>query len=254
MSAYRTGRKNSIFDIEVITRKEAYAPIAGKLAEFERHKGDLLAKLRKAYERGPKSEPFNGEKSWHDLVFIAKMYFWGEIAKREAMPPAERFNRLRQLARALGRAHSLAELAMRENIGGDLFRAWFAETKIPIATAVHMTVGGASVPTIIADELKKAVRGLATLELAAFTAAAANAIPPEGGRPPLLTSCYIQGLARVYRSSTGSKPGRGNGPFAIFVSNFVAAVNQPDFDFSDQSVVGAIQEAHRRHKTSMFDA
>jgi hypothetical protein len=46
-----------------------------RLAAFEGHKKDLLTNLRDAYEGGPKSEPFDTDKSWHDLRDVAGAYF-----------------------------------------------------------------------------------------------------------------------------------------------------------------------------------
>ena len=110
---------------------------------------------------------------------------------------------------------------------------------------------------MILDEVLSAVNGMAELEIAARTAAAANAIPPKSGRPPLLPADYIQALARVYHTKTGMKPGRGAGPFSLFVYEFIAAVNQPDFEFAYDSVIDAIKNAHRQYvaagKRSMFD-
>ena len=59
--------------------------IAGVLA-FEAHKDNLLAVLLKEWERGPKSQPFDEEKTWHRLSRVAWQYFWrkrGEIKKRD---------------------------------------------------------------------------------------------------------------------------------------------------------------------------
>jgi hypothetical protein len=125
--------KKTIFDIEVVTKKEAYAPIAGKLAAFNgcECRDELLAKLRGGYERGPKSDPFDPEKCWLDLTRLAEMYFWWEVRKKETTPPAECFKRLRRLVRALYRAHRLAAGALQEDIGHDLLKAWFGGTIYP---------------------------------------------------------------------------------------------------------------------------
>jgi hypothetical protein len=177
------------------------------------------------------------------------MYFWWEVRKKETTPPGECFKRLRRLARALDRSHRLAARALQEDIGHDLLKAWFGGTNIPLTSVWE----GSFDPTIIVEELKRAVSAVAALEVAARTAAAANAVSPKSGRPPLLPSDCIHGLAHIYRRNTGSKPGRGAGPFASFVSAFIVAVNPPDFNFGEDSVIGAIQNAHRQHTRSMFD-
>jgi hypothetical protein len=250
MNINKPRRKNTLWHMEVQTREEAYAAVAADLSAFNQCKKTLLDSLYSAYERGPKSEPFDEEKSWLDLLRLANSYFWGKVMRQETLSPSKSFNQLLKLAKALHRAH---DLAMQEGIGGDLFKAWFAENKVPLASATHFK-DGQSVLTLVADELKKAVAGLATLETAAFAAAAANAVPPKSGRPPLLPSQCIEGLARVYRGNTGSKPGRGDGPFARFVHEFITAVNRPNFEFKYDGVIDAIKNAHDRHKTSIFDA
>jgi hypothetical protein len=98
--------------------------------------------------------------------------------------------------------------------------------------------------------MKEMATALAKLETVA-RAAAANDKPDKAGRPTLLPRDCIQGLARVYRSSTGSKPGRGNGPFADFASEFAKAVGKTGF--SRRSLIDAIQDAHLRFAPSWFD-
>ena len=256
MSVDKLVPKNTIFDMKMVTRNEAYAPIAPQLARFEGHRDELLDHLRTAHQRGLEPETFNEARSWDDLMLGAKLYFRTEIGNENTIPPAERFNRLRRLGRTIARARALADRTMQEDIGWDLYRGWFAGTKLPLPSA-HTTDEEASSPARVADELKIAVKALATLEDAAFTAAAANALPPKSGRPPLLPCDCIQGLARVYRNHTGLKPGRGSGPFADFVSTFIKATHTSDFEFAPDSVVGAIQNAHHQHtllrKRSFFD-
>src|SRR4030081_563381 len=53
------------------------------------------------------------ENAWLELASIAKLYLWGELLKQETVPPNERFKRLRQLAKALGRAYDLAYQALQ---------------------------------------------------------------------------------------------------------------------------------------------
>lgn len=246
MTIVQPRRKNTIWDVDL----ELRVPKAS-LAAFDRHKENLLDELRKGCK--PESKPFDAIKSWLDVRLFAQLYFSFAEMKQETMPAAARVKRLRQLAGTLGRARCMADKAMQDDVGGDLFRAWLAETNIPLAPTVRMDKDGSSVATRIADKFKTVVASLAALESAARTATVANDVPTKAGRPALLPRDCIQGLARVYRNNTGSKPGRSDGPFARFVSAFLTAVNRPDFEFGYDSVIDAIKDAHSRFKPSWFD-
>src|SRR5205809_5065633 len=71
---------------------------------FVRHKAALLNHLQQVYESGPKSKLFDAEKSWRLLEFLAMQYFFHERERQERVPAADRVRRLRELAKALGRA------------------------------------------------------------------------------------------------------------------------------------------------------
>jgi hypothetical protein len=58
--------------------EELKAAIDAGLAAFEHHKVTLLEHLQNVYQRGPKSEPFDAEKSWQDLTCLAGLYFGGQ--------------------------------------------------------------------------------------------------------------------------------------------------------------------------------
>jgi hypothetical protein len=244
-------RKNTLWNVDIVSKKVAYTEIATKLAAFNQHKKTLLDELRNGGKPGLKSDPFDAAKSWGDLIRLAQLFFWGEITKQETMPVADLVKRLRQLARALGRAHSLANRAMQDDVGVELFRRRFAEKNISPASALLIDEDESSVATRIAGEIKEVVAGIATLETAALAAAATNDVPKKAGRPALLPRDCIQGLGRVYRNSTGSKPGLGDGPFARFVLEFLTAVGRPNFEYD--SVIDAIKDAHSRWKPSAFD-
>jgi hypothetical protein len=250
MSVDKPRHKNTLWNVRIQTREEAYAPIAAELAAFERHKKALLDNLRNVHERGLNSESFDAEKVWCALTRLAKLYFCGETMKQETIPTGERVKRLRQLARALARARGLAEKALQDDVGGDLFRGWVAGKQLPMTLAVRSDGDGSSVATRAIDEIKNAVTDLVTLESAARTAAAAMDAPASAGRPPILPRDCIHGLARIYRSSTGLKPGRGDGPFARFVLQFIAAVGRRGCEFD--SVIEAIKDAHAQRTPSAF--
>src|SRR5262245_34386825 len=97
-----TRHRNTIWNIKVQTSEEAQAPLAKQLASLESHREDLLNKLRRAYERGPKSKPFDAEGSWSDLTRIADRYLWADRMKQDRMPAGTRVKRLGELASILG--------------------------------------------------------------------------------------------------------------------------------------------------------
>jgi hypothetical protein len=241
----------SVFQpIPIVTQNGARAPIAAKMAVFEKHRKILLIKLRKECKTGPNSRPFDEGKSWRDLSQLAKLYFWSEVGNRVTLSGAERSKRLRQLATALRKARSLTDRAMKDELGDLLFIASCIEKRVGPPSAVPMETDGSSALTRLIDEIKKLAAGLTKLETIA-RAAATNDKPNKVGRSALLSRDCIQGLARVYRTSTGAKPGRGAGPFTDFVSGFALAVGKTDF--THRSLIDAIQDAHLQFTPSWFD-
>jgi hypothetical protein len=241
-------------------------PLAGSekvragLACFDQHKEALLAILRKAYERGPKTEPFDAENVWWHLSFLAADYFGrgtadgdalgvqrsGSIGteKQEAISAADRKKRLLELGKALSRARALADKAMQDDFYIDLFSAWW-ETNgrhdiVPEITAVH-----------IVCQFDKVVAGLSALETAACCAA--NNVRTRG-RPSgagVLPPSYILELASMYRQRTGLTPDTGE-PFAQLVRDFLTAIGQPKKstggNTSPDYVVEAIKYALRKER------
>lgn len=155
--------KNTLWDIKFETREEAYAPIADDLAAFKQHKKALLDELRNGRKPALKSEHFDEDKSWGDLIRLAQLYFWGEKIRQETIPAADRVKRLRQLANELRRARGMADRALQDDVGNDLFKAWFAETKIPLAATAGIYNDGSSILILIADEITEVVEGLTKL-------------------------------------------------------------------------------------------
>ena len=229
---------------------EAQAPIAAKLTVFNKHRKTLLNRLRNGCKKGPASAAFDANKSWNDLTQIAQLFFWDQVMKQDMLPTRDRIKRLNRLAIALRQAHGLARRAMGDSVGDDLYRAWFAQKNISLISANQIDKDGSSILTRTANEIKEAVASLATLEAAARAAATTTDVLSKKGRPALLPRGCIQGLARVYRSSTGSKPGRGAGPFADFAYEFMIAVGQTG---DHESLTGAMQDAHRQFTPSWFD-
>jgi hypothetical protein len=228
------------------TRIERTAPVAPQLAKLD--KQSLLDELRKGWKRGPQSMPFDADQSWRHLTHFAKAYFSHFKTDKETLSPGDRIARLRKFADALKDARAIADEALQDDnaVGGDLFRAWVNGTDEPLATLMLINDDKSSGLTRIADEIKKAVLSLATLESAARKAA--DYVPKRPpGRPqgaPLLPRDGIVGLAYVFKTSTGSKPGAGPGPFSRFVCAFFKTAGQDDL--VSASVIDAIKDARAR--------
>jgi hypothetical protein len=190
-------------------------------ASFEQHKEALLAILRKAYERGPKSEPFDAENAWWLLSFLAAAYFCQRVEKPVAIPAADRKKRLLELETALSRARALVDEAMQNDFYVDLLSAW-GETNGRYDNAPEIT------PADIIEEFDKVVAGVAGLSaLEAAACRAANNVHTRG-RPSgagLLPPSYILELARIYLQSTQLKP-ETREPFAGLVREFLSAIGQ----------------------------
>jgi hypothetical protein len=221
--------------------EELKAEIDAGLAAFEQHKISLLDHLQKMYQRGPKSEPFDAEKSWQDLTSLAGLYFWRARLKQDTVPAAHRVERLRDLARTLRRARRQAE--MRDDVGDDLFSAWCeASVRYDLDPTPPLTL------VRLDHEFEKVIASLAALETAARRAA--DEVPNARGRPKgsaFLSRGFIEGLAGVYQNSTGSKPGAGDGPFARFVYEFLIAIGRDNIEY--ESVVDAIKDTKARVRT-----
>jgi hypothetical protein len=136
--------------------RETYAT---EFAAFDQHKTALLDILRKAYERGPKSEPFDEQFAWRGLTRAAIWLFRRKKVDRKTLLPARRRERLLDFAKVLKRAGKMADNAMQDDVGMDLFKGWWLETK----------GGDVSIKAVdaVADEITDAVTKLAALEAAA---------------------------------------------------------------------------------------
>jgi hypothetical protein len=215
------------------------AAIDAGLTSFERHKGKLLAVLRNAHERGPRSKPFDPDKTWSLLNGVAQFYFWRGSVKQDAMPAADRARRLRELAKVLGRARHLVDKAMQDDVKGALFSAWY-DTNV----RYDVVPEGPLALVRIEDEFDKVVAGLSALETAARRAV--DDVRMKAGRPKgtaVLQKDDIEGLAAVYRESTGSTPGAGDGSFAKFVMEVLTALGR---HLAYESVIDAIKDAGLR--------
>jgi hypothetical protein len=198
-----------------------------QIEALHQHKTAILAILRKEYERGPKSKPFEEDNAWCYLILLAKCYFGSSDVKRSTIPATERVERLRKLERALAKASNLADKALQEDLNADFFMAW-------CETLDRYDFG-------LIDEFDKMVKGLSALGQAA-SRAADNVPPKRPGPVAILPSPYIEKLAGAYLESTGREPGAGYGPFARMVMEFRAALD-PSYKTTDESGDSRLDES-----------
>lgn len=220
MSVNKRKWMSTILDIE------SEKPDPG-LAAFAQHKKALLDNLRQVHGSSSKLEPFNEEQSWRALIRTAQWYLRRPKIKQKTIFPARRAERLRDLAKALGRAGHMAQKAMQDDVGMDLFRGWCAEANVSPAVSHVLDDDGSSALTRIAEEIERTVESLATLEAAASRGA--RGVRRTAGAPRgtgILSLGDINALAEVYRRNTGQKPNLVAGPFAQFVDEFLTAVGQ----------------------------
>jgi len=209
--------------------------VASDLARFDPR--DLLAILITVRKRGLGPAAFDTKELWRDLARLAEWYFWRERTKRETIPNAGRAKLLGQLTKALGRACAAAK---EDGVVDDLFRSIYEAANGPLTPGAIPKIEPSAVSRSL-DAVNKSIEGLFVLEKAARRAAAnvhrrdgrpkgTSALPPE----------YIVRLAMLFRSSTGTKPGAGEGPFARFVSAFLDAVGRT---IANGAVIDAIKSA-----------
>jgi hypothetical protein len=212
----------------------------GRLAAFDRHRDQLLAMLREACERRPRTISFDAAEAWRCVRFMASVYL-DEAARtdqeRERRPDECR-EILHQLAAALEESRSKLDRATDHDVRGSLFLAWCQTHGDPDLTG----------PVIGAfergfdKEVAAAIAGLATFERCAVVAA--EEFRRRSGRPDgrgVLPQDFVVRLEYVYQGLTGKAGGRGYGPFARFTAKFLEAALQRDITLA--SVVGAIKDA-----------
>jgi hypothetical protein len=192
-----------------------------QLTKFREHKEVLLSHLENAYDRSPKAEPFDKDKSWSQIETLAYIQYYTHRIGQQAMGAGERRTRHREIADVLTRARSMIEDAMRSpDLADDLIGSWWH------GTTEYEEAGGRFVDLLyIEREFEKVTKGLAVLEEAAVRAS--NGAQQGPGRPrgsSVLWPAYIRPLADLYRKCTGLKPGAGQGPFARFVGAYVTAI------------------------------
>jgi hypothetical protein len=150
--------------------------------------------------------------------------------------PVAVIKRLDQIAKALGRARMLLDKANQDTVSSELFRGWCAEAKISYAKALTADLSRAY------EEVVSMPARVKRLEMAARRAA--KDMRPVRGRPKgtmVLPQFCVEALAKAYRTSTELTPGRGYGPFARFVYDFLIAIGQRVLAY--RSVVDVIKSS-----------
>ena len=166
------------------------AAIEPSLTAFKRQKEKLLDILRKAYRRGPKSEPFDADNAWSRLTSFAESYYWMERTKQDVTRGAERVARLRELAKALGNARAVIDKVMQDDVGDALRASWwegtseYAKAKPFFGGLFYRYADGKGHFVDIGGKFEKVVEtevaGLVALEAAAIRAA--DDVPTRRGK------------------------------------------------------------------------
>jgi hypothetical protein len=215
------------------------ASIDEGLRAFERHKKELLDVLSNAYERGLKCEPFDADYTWRKLTSVASYYIYKELIKQKTMNPPDRQAKLRDLAKTLKRASDTIRETLQSDVGNDLISAWWDAD----ATRASVPFGNDGQSDFVDLQFfEKTGALLAALEAVALRAA--DEVVPKRGRPKgtaILPLDFIVTLAGIYRESTQSKAGAGEGPFARLCVAFLTALGRRII--TDESVFEAIKDA-----------
>jgi hypothetical protein len=230
------------------TKNNAIPPaLAARLNDFDGHKETLLdllrkeyeraakAKLRKAHRHGAQAKPFNADRAWQSLRFVASVYLQQGARRQAAIPVSDRVELLMKLGDALRDARRTIDEAL-QTVGGDWFAGWAVQHGDPDFTDPRIER--------YHDEFQARIAHLKDLEAAADQAA--KMIRRGRGRPPGTTNVpdgVILSLESAYQNSTATKAGTRQGPFERFVRQFLTALG---LACSQQAVVDAIRAAKSR--------
>ena len=166
---------------------------------------------------------------------------------RKPLLSARRRERLLDLAKVLRRAGKMADNAVQDDVGIDLFRGWWLETK-----GGDLSIQAVDDLDTVADEITDAVTKVAALEAAARRAAEAitgRTGPPEG--TGLLSMHDILQLRGLYLRSTGRQP-KGR-PFVEFVEEVLVAAGQSSATKHDY-VAEALKYAEKKARKDFLKA
>ena len=204
--------------------------IEASLIAFDRHKNSLLRHLRKVYAQRSKTKSFDSNEAWRHIRLLAWRYLVEEtdVEARKKAPAADRVEQLCRLGEVLKEAR-----AALEKVRGPVFVEWCEAYGNPDFTDPIISVYENKF-----DEL------LPGLETAASRAA--ERMRPKPGRPHgsgVLQPEFVVALEYTYRNLTG-KPGEADrGPFAQFITKFLAALGR-------KTPVGTIVKIIKRAKES----
>jgi hypothetical protein len=207
------------------------------LAEFDKYKEIFLSRLYKQFDQGSESKTFDVDRVWSRLRGLAQSFLRPADA-RPAISGADRRERLRDIEKVLRKARGLVERAIPNDAGDDLFQGWWDE-----AGNKYISADGSFDPRYMERKFKEVVEGLVDLERAAVRARVCIR-PSKRGKRPVLSSDDIWHLAKLYRDSTCSIPGAGDGPFVQFVMEFLIGIGRGD-DIEYDSLTESIKEARR---------
>jgi hypothetical protein len=209
-------------------------------ARLNSHKDKLLENLRYAYKCGPKDRPFDADKAWNKIEILASWY----IARREGRQldpkPSDRVDSYKRLADTLKLAHDMITDALASfDSAGDLIRAWKESSDKDGHEA-----GRRGDLLDAMTEFVGLVESIATLEAAASRAAKNAHKGPGAPKTSALPPGCIDGLASLYRESTGLKPtSTEDGPGVLFVCQLLTAIGHP---LEENTVSKAIKDARAR--------
>jgi hypothetical protein len=216
------------------------------VAEFCRHKKELLQLLRRVYERNQKSEPFNEDSAWRQLYIFACIYLWNRGRADQAgrsMSAAEHAKLLLALRRALQEARSKLGEAIQADVRGRLFIEWCEANGNPDFTDPSIELYDRQFDKVVSG----LVSGLAALEDAALRAGeSVRSVRRKPGRPDetaTLPHGFIVGLSNIFAEFTRREPRVGAGPFAQFVKMVSDALG---VRCTKVYVIDAIKGAKRR--------
>jgi hypothetical protein len=214
-------------------------------SSFDKSEASVMAILRDAYERGPKSAPFDAGEHWFRVKALLVSYLVKRDIEEREVPAADRRDRFTRIAQASRQARDLVNKAMKYDVGNALFLA-FMETIEATKTDV---IDEGSDPYYMRREFRKVMDSLATLESAALRAT--KYARTRRGRPTLLPQWFIEALAGEYLSATATKPGAGDGRFAKFVMEIMAALGYSGEELKYESVIDAIKVARTRARAHL---
>ena len=214
-------------------------------SSFDKSEASVMAILKDAYERGPKPVPFEAGEHWIRVKGLLVSYLIKRDWEEREVSAADRRDRFTRIAKASRQARDLVNEAMKYDVGNDLFRA-FMET---LEATKPDVIDEGSGPYYMRREFRTVMDSLATLENAALRAAK-NA-RTRRGRPTLLPQWFIEGLAGEYLSATATKPGAGDGRFAKFVMEVMAALGYSEEELKYESVIDAIKDARTRARAHL---